>query len=81
MAPTATASFTTLDGTTITATYGETPEINGNPVDYDAWPLFDGPFAQAKPGRNEITMRYGDTQRRMNFRDGSIKTTINANDE
>ncbi len=81
VSPTATASFTTLDGTTITATYGETPEINGKPVDYDAWPLFDGPFAQAKPGRNEITMRYGDTQRRMNFRDGSIKTTMNANDE
>ena len=81
LSPIATATFTTLDGTQLRATYGETPTVNGHRVDYDQWPLFDGPFAQAKPGRNEVTMRHGDTMRRLNFRDGSIKTTINSDDE
>lgn len=38
------ASFTTLDGSVIHARYGAPPVVNGRPVDFAHWPLFDGPF-------------------------------------
>jgi len=68
LSPQATATFTTLDGATITATYGETPKVDNQPVDYANWPLFDGPFAQSARGSNQLTMLHDDTSQVLDFR-------------
>ena len=59
--------FTALDGSRIEARYGEPPTVDGAPVDYDAWPLFDGPFLQAAPGSRRLEIRYGPMRRHLDF--------------
>jgi hypothetical protein len=78
--PLASATFTTLDGVTITATYGEIPRLNGQPIDYAHWPLFDGPFAQSKRGSNVLIMRHDDTTQTLDFRRATNATTVQSAD-
>ena len=59
--------FTALDGAEIAATYGQTPTIDGEPVDYDGWPLFDGPFTSAETGSGTLLLRYGPMRRLLDF--------------
>jgi len=61
--------FTTLDGTQLTATYGQPPEVNGAPVDYADWPLFDGPFGHAERGSEHLEMRYDEARYQLDFTD------------
>ena len=69
LAPTPTATFTGLDGTTIEARYGATPRINGTPLDADAWPLFDSPFGQSAVGSRQLTLRHGGETHVLDFTD------------
>ena len=78
--PVASATFTTLDGAVVSATYGQTPKINGRTVDYAHWPLFDGPFAQSKAGSNRLEMRYGDSSTVLDFRNATVETTVKPSD-
>lgn len=66
-APTPSVRFTTLAGDRIEATYGQTPRIDGVPVDYAGWPLFEGPFTQAAPGSRILDLSYGPMHRRLDF--------------
>ena len=59
--------FTTLGGEVLEATYGETPTIDGTPIDYDSWPLFGGPYVQAAPGSHRLELRYGPLRRLLDF--------------
>lgn len=74
--PTPSVRFTTLSGARISATYGETPSVNGTPVDYANWPLFDGPFLQAAQGSKTLTMRYGPIRRHLDFRTLTVTETV-----
>ena len=65
--PTPSVSFTTLDGAQLVATYGETPTVDGTPVDYDAWPLFGGPFLNAERHSKKLEMVYGEDRRVLDF--------------
>lgn len=78
LSPTATATFTTLDGATVTATYGETPTINGEAVDYANWPLFDGPFAQSARGSNRLIMLHDHTSQVLDFRQSTNATHVSS---
>ncbi len=60
--------YESLDGALIEAAYGETPRVDGMAVDYERWPLFDGPFLEAAAGSGELLMRYKTMRRRLDFK-------------
>ncbi len=66
------AKFTTLGGDALTFSYGNTPTVNGTPVDYDAWPLFGGPFLNAAVGSKKLELSHGGRTRVLDFSDGSV---------
>jgi len=70
--------FTTLRGATLEFAYDETPKVNGVPVDYQNWPLFDGPFLQAKAGSRMLEMRYGGRHRLLDFNTVSVREWVEA---
>jgi hypothetical protein len=65
--PVPSVRFTTLGGDKLTATYGELPTVNGVPVDYEAWKLYDGLYLQADRGSKTLDLRYGALRRTLNF--------------
>ncbi len=67
--PTPTATFTALDGTTLHAHYGDTPQINGTPVDFAGWPLFGSPFGESAVGSRRLTIRHADETHVLDFTD------------
>jgi hypothetical protein len=52
--PTPSVEFTTPGGDVIKCTYGATPSVNDEEVDFGAWPLFDGPFLRSEPGSRKV---------------------------
>ena len=78
--PVPSVRFTTLSGDTIEAAYGETPAVNGEAVDYDGWPLFDGPFLHAEPGSGTLEMRYGPMRRHLDFNTLTVRDWIETAD-
>ena len=75
-APVPRVRFTTLGGDVLEAAYGETPTVNGTPVDYDAWPLFDGPFLHADVGSRKLEMRHGKQRRLLDFETLTIQDWV-----
>ncbi|HEX9972635.1 MAG TPA: hypothetical protein VGD14_11250, partial [bacterium] len=69
-------SFTTLNGDVMEFTYDETPKLNGAPVDYESWKLFDGPFLYAEKGSRMLEMRYGPMHRLLDFNNLKIKEWV-----
>jgi hypothetical protein len=65
--PTPSVDYTTLDGTQLSFTYGSTPTIDGVPVDYEEWPLFDGPFLKAEKNSKRLVISYGENHRLLDF--------------
>ncbi len=52
-------TFTALDGSVLRAQYGATPSVNGEPLDYTGWPLFESPFGSAARGSQRLEIRHG----------------------
>lgn len=71
--PTPQVQFTTLRGAALEVTYGQTPTIDGNPVDYGGWKLYDGPFLYAEQGSRTLEMRYGAMRRLLDFNTLTVK--------
>ncbi len=69
------ATFTTLDGTVLYARYGNTPTVDGAPVDYANWPLFDGPFAHEKRGSRRLDIRHGNERYLLDFTQPVVQET------
>jgi len=74
--PSPSVEYTTLRGDRIEVTYGETPRLNKEPIDYENWPLFGGPFLQAEPGRRRLTLQHGDRRRVLDFETLTITDTV-----
>lgn len=68
--------FTTLRSDRIEFTYGEHPEVNGHPVNYADWPLYDGPFLQAETGSNRLMMHHGAQRRLLDFENVTLKEWV-----
>lgn len=62
-----TATFTSLRGKTIEATYGQTPKVNGVAVDFDAWPLFESKYVEAATGSRKMLIKYGNMRHELDF--------------
>ena len=54
LVPVPTVRLRTLSGANVEARYGEDPLVDGAPVAYENWPLFDGPFIQSQAGSGII---------------------------
>lgn len=65
--PKPTVKFTTLRGKQVSITYGETPVLDGVPVDYAQWKLFEGPHLNAEVGGRKLTITHGRLQRVLDF--------------
>ncbi len=76
--PTPTVTFTALDGVVLHARYGDTPLIDGIPVDYTNWPLFDGPYAHEKRGSQRLDIRHGDERYILDFNRPAAQETKDA---
>lgn len=50
--------FTTLSGRVLSAVYGGVPKVDGRPIDYGAWPLFENPFAHEKVGSGQLSVSH-----------------------
>jgi hypothetical protein len=59
--------FRTLRGRTMEFTYGETPRIDGKPLDYGNWPAFGGAMVEGKAGVRRMTMTHGGIRRVLDF--------------
>jgi hypothetical protein len=65
--PTPHVRIQTLRGATLEATFDETPIVDGIPVDYDGWKLFDGPFLNAERDSKRLEIRHGTARRLLDF--------------
>lgn len=72
------ATFTMLDGTVLSARYGDIPKVDGVPVDYANWPLFDGPFAHEKRGSRRLDIRHDDERYLLDFTRPAAQETVDA---
>ncbi len=74
--PVPTVKFTTLRGHTMEFTYGKTPILNGRPVDYSKWKLFEGPYLNAEKGSKRLTITHGNLQRVLDFNTLTISDSV-----
>lgn len=65
--PAPTVTFTTLRGHTMAFTYGQTPVLDGQPVDYADWKLFESPYLNAEVGSRKLTITHGELERVLDF--------------
>ena len=75
VAPVAEVVFTSLDGSVLHAKYGATPAINGLPVDYGSWPLFESPSGSSARGSRKLEMRHGSERYQLDFETNAITQT------
>ncbi|MCW5549188.1 MAG: hypothetical protein KIT44_09515 [Opitutaceae bacterium] len=74
--PVPSVRFTTLRGKNVAFTYGETPVVDGVPVDYSKWKLFEGPYLNAEVGGRKLTVTHGRLQRVLDFNTLTIKDSV-----
>ncbi len=74
--PVPTVSFTSLRGRKLEFTYGRVPVVNGRPVDYSAWKLFEGPYLNAERGSQKLTLTHGRLERVLDFNTLTITDRI-----
>ncbi|QYM79264.1 hypothetical protein K0B96_01205 [Horticoccus luteus] len=67
LAPEPTVKFTTLRGHQMAFTYGQTPVLDGKPVDYADWKLFQSPYLNAEKGSKRLTITHGELERVLDF--------------
>ncbi|MDB6167256.1 MAG: hypothetical protein JWM88_120 [Verrucomicrobia bacterium] len=65
--PTPTVRMKTLRGKQIEVTYGKAPVIDGRPLDYAKWKLFEGPYLNAEKGSRRLTITHGRLKRVLDF--------------
>lgn len=75
--PTPTVTFTTLRGKKVAFTYGSTPVVNGQAIDYAKWKLFESPYINAERGSRLITLTHGPFKRILDFKNVAVTDTVN----
>ena len=73
--PAPSVRFHSLRHKTLTFTYGETPRVDGVPLDYDRWPLFGGPFVEAGVDSEQLVLKYNAMRRTLDFRRLTVTDT------
>jgi hypothetical protein len=76
LAPVPVVKLTTLRGTQVAFTYGRAPVVNGTPLDYSKWKLFEGPYLNAEKGSRQLTITHGRLKRVLDFNTLSITDSV-----
>ncbi len=76
--PVPTVKFTSLRGKQLEFTYGETPIVDGEKIDYSQWKLFGGTHLNAEVGGRKLTITHGRLQRVLDFNTLTIADTVTA---
>ena len=71
-----TVSFLTLRGKKLDVTYGQTPKVDGVPVNFDAWPLYESKYVEAAKGSRKMLIKYGDMRRELDFNTNTIREWV-----
>ncbi len=74
--PVPTVKMTTLRGKKVAVTYGESPIVDGQPLDYTKWKLFGGTHLNAHVGGRKLTISHGRLQRVLDFNSLTISDTV-----
>ncbi|MFI5355980.1 MAG: hypothetical protein ACHQ4G_01455 [Opitutales bacterium] len=74
--PTPTVRMTTLRGKHVEFTYGEAPVVDGHPIDYAKWKLFESPYLYAEKGSRKLTITHGRLQRVLDFNTLTIADSV-----
>ena len=65
--------FQSLRGRALEFTWGQTPKVDGKPLDYAAWPLFGGPYLEAAVDSERLVMKHGKLRRTLDFQALTIR--------
>lgn len=76
--PVPTVKMTTLRGKQVSITYGEAPVVDGDPLDYTKWKLFEGTHLNAEIGGRKLTIAHGQMQRVLDFNTLTISDTVTS---
>lgn len=68
--------YVSLQGHRMSFTYGQVPTVDGLKLDYEHWPLFDGPYMHADRGSKKLELRYGKTHRVLDFNNLSVREWV-----
>ncbi|MEO7144228.1 MAG: hypothetical protein ABI165_12095, partial [Bryobacteraceae bacterium] len=71
--PVPTVRFQSLRGSRMEFTWGETPKVNGRPLDYAAWPLFSGGGVDAAVDSERLVLQHGRLRRTLDFRTLTVR--------
>jgi hypothetical protein len=74
--PVPTVKMKTLRGKTVVVTYGQAPVVNGRPLDYTKWKLFEGPYLNAEKGSRRLTITHGALKRVLDFNTLTITDSV-----
>jgi len=74
--PVPTVTMRTLRGKSIVCTYGEAPIVDGRPLDYSEWKLFEGPYLNAEKGSRKLTITHGRLKRVLDFDSLTVSDTV-----
>ena len=61
--------YTTSDGDQMEFTFGEERSLNGEPVDFGSYKLFNGPFLHGEVGSGRLELRYHEMSLVLDFND------------
>jgi len=70
--PAPSVRFRSLRGRDLEFVYGKPPRVSGAPVNYQAWPLFDGPFLRSEKGSRKLVLTHGPLRRTLDFNDLTV---------
>ncbi len=76
--PVPTVSMRTLRGRDVVFTYGRTPVVDGVPVDYSKWKLYEGPYLNAEKGSRRLTITHGSLRRVLDFNTLTISDSVTS---
>jgi len=71
--PVPTVRFRSLRGRDLQFTWGQTPSVDGKPLDYAAWPLFGGPFLEAAVDSETLVLKHGQLRRTLDFKNLTVQ--------
>lgn len=74
--PVPVVKMTTLRGKQVTFTYGQPPVVDGTPIDYAKWKLFEGPHLNAEVGGRKLTITHGRLKRVLDFNTLTIADSV-----
>jgi hypothetical protein len=74
--PSPSVTLTTLRGSRIAVAYGRAPIVDGAPLDYARWKLFEGPYLNAEKGSRRLTITHGRLRRVLDFNTLTITDSV-----